>query len=75
MGSGPSSEQKAAAVSQAQWNNTMDGLSKLAGYGLLIDAQRYLSKQKNTGAAIAILRKAEDALRIELWSRHGFGNC
>jgi hypothetical protein len=52
-----------------------ESISKLAAYGLLIDAQRWLRKQENTGAAIAILRKAEDALRVELWNRRGFGNC
>jgi len=52
-----------------------DTISKLAAYGLLIDAQRWLRQQENTGAAISILRKAEDALRVELWNRKGFGNC
>ena len=51
-----------------------DTISKLAAYGMLIDAQAWLRKQPGTEYAVSLLRKAEIALRCELWSRHGFAH-
>ena len=41
--------------------------------GAVLNAMCYLKKQPNTGAAIQILRQCKDKLRVELWSRYGFG--